>query len=345
MITASLLAPLLIALPSAGTYTPPQGEVPGSVDPAQGDPQADDAPLPAAEPAILPPAVRAMLEAAIATGDPAKVATVAELAKETNPDHADEIAALHKRFQDHKAEEKRLAEAKRLEEIRTAGVFQRWSGEGQIGAFQSSGNNDNIGVSASLKLTRKGIDWTHQLRGTFDFQRSNGLTTREKYFAAYEPQYDIKDGFFTYGLAQYERDKFQGFDARYALSAGVGYDVVKRDGLKLSVKAGPAYRRTEFLDGSAEDRLAGLLGADLNWRVSDWLTFTQSSNAVAETGSSATVIFDSSNTTLNLVSGLKAKVSDRVSTQFTYQLQYDSNPAPGAVTTDTLSRFTLVYGF
>ncbi|QWC55709.1 DUF481 domain-containing protein [Erythrobacter sp. 3-20A1M] len=323
------VAAALVAFPSA---------------PAHAEPTEDEA-APAAPAASLPDPVRAMIDAAIATGDEAKVKTVVELAKQTNPDNAEELAAIHKQFRDRKAEEKRLAKEQQEEAIRTAGVFERWTGEGQIGAFQSSGNSDNVGVSAGLKLTREGLDWTHQLRGTFDYQRSNGTTTREKYFAAYEPRYDVQDGFFVYGLAQYERDRFQGFNGRYALSAGAGYDLVNRDGLKISVKAGPAYRRTELRDGTADDRLAGLIGADANWRISDWLTFTQSSNAVAETGSNATVFFDSSNTTLNLVSGLKAKVSNRVSTQFTYQLQYDSNPAPGAVTTDTLSRFTLVYGF
>jgi putative salt-induced outer membrane protein len=48
---------------------------------------------------------------------------------------------------------------------------------------------------------------------------------------------------------------------------------------------------------------------------------------------------------LSLVTALDAKVSDRITTRFSYALDYDSDPPPNAVSTDTLTRFTLVYGF
>jgi putative salt-induced outer membrane protein len=66
---------------------------------------------------------------------------------------------------------------------------------------------------------------------------------------------------------------------------------------------------------------------------------------VAETGGTATLIVDSDNTTLALNSGLEAKISDRLSTRLSYTLNYDSNPPPQGVTTDTMTRFTMVYGF
>ncbi len=60
--------------------------------------------------AELPPPVRAMIDAAIATGDEAKVRTVIELAKATNPANSAEIDALQKGFPAATAEETRLAE-------------------------------------------------------------------------------------------------------------------------------------------------------------------------------------------------------------------------------------------
>ena len=47
----------------------------------------------------------------------------------------------------------------------------------------------------------------------------------------------------------------------------------------------------------------------------------------------------------DIITGLEAKVSDRLTTRLSYDVEYDSNPPAGAVETDTLSRFTLVYGF
>lgn len=300
---------------------------------------------PAVVHAALPDPVRAMIEAAIATGDKAKVATVVEIAKSTNPADVAEIDALDGAFRQQVTSREAAEKARKEEEIRTAGWFDNWHGKGQIGAFQSSGNSHDVGVSLALNLDRKGIDWQHKLTATVDYQRSNGRTSRERYLFAYEPRVRVSPDLFTFGLAQFERDRIQGFASRYSLSGGLGYDVIATPALKLSAKAGPVFRRTELVDGDSESHLGGLAGFDFDWKINPRLTFTQNANMVAETAGSATLIVDSDNTTLALNSGLEAKISDRLSTRLSYALNYDSNPPPQGVTTDTMTRFTMVYGF
>ncbi|RPF70390.1 DUF481 domain-containing protein [Aurantiacibacter spongiae] len=295
--------------------------------------------------AELPEPVRAMIDAAIETGNRDTVKAVIDTARATFPD---DKAEIDDRWNAFVAERREIAAAEAAQEeeaIRTAGLFERWHGEGQIGAFQSSGNTEEFGVSAALKLEREGIDWTHKLRAAVDYRRGDGVTTREQFLGVYEPRYQIGENLFAYGLAQYERDTRQRLNARYAVSGGFGYKVLDSDDLELSIKAGPAYRITDYIDGPTEERLAALAGADFSWRITDTLKFTQSTNAVAETGGEALILVDSSNTTLNLVTGLEAGLLDRLTARFSYQLDYDSNPPSGAASTDTLSRFTLVYGF
>lgn len=286
-----------------------------------------------------------MIDAAVATGDEVKVHTVVDLAKATNPTAKAEIDAIHATFTASKAKERRLAEEKRLAAIRQAGVFDNWKGRGEIGGFRQTGNSTNTGLSAGLDIKREAIDWTHQLRARADYQRSAGVTSREKYFAAYEPHYQVGDDLFTYGLAQFESDRFQGFEARYAVSAGVGYQAVKRPNLNLAVKVGPALRHTEFTSGENDTRLGGLLGLDFDWTFADGVKLTQDTNLVAETGGAASVIFDSRNTTLALVTGLEARITGKLSTRLSYAIDYESDPQPGKLGTDTLSRVTFVYGF
>ncbi|WP_235506511.1 YdiY family protein [Altererythrobacter sp. Root672] len=286
-----------------------------------------------------------MIDAAIASGNEQTAATVIALAKQTNPDDVTEIEAVETAYKaDLAAARATKAEAEQAA-IRSASPLERWSGRGEIGAFRSSGNTDNLGLSLAITLDRKGVDWTHRLRGTADYQQSNGQTTREQFFASYEPRFQISDGLFSYGLAQYERDQFQGFYGRYSVSGGLGYHVINSGGVNLSLKAGPAYRRTEYVLGGNEDSLAALAGLDFDWKITDRLKLTQDANAVAESGTGAAVFISSSNTSVNLVTGIDAKVSNRLSTRFSYAVDYNSDPAPGSVSTDTLSRFTLVYGF
>ena len=295
--------------------------------------------------AELPTGVRAMIDAAIATGDKGKIETVIALARSTQPDSAAEIDQIANQWRESQTQATALAKQKEIETIRSAGLFERWKGQGEFGAFQSSGNSDNIGVSAGLKLDRKGIDWTHMLRARADYQKSNGVKSREQIFASYEPRFQINDALFAYGLAQFERDRFQGFDGRYAVSGGLGYKVVDGEKLKLAVKAGPAYRVTDFTTGESESRLAGLAGFDFDWKIAERLSLSQDANMVAETGGSGQVIIDSSTTSLNLVTGLDAKISDKLRTRLSYAIDYDSNPPDGSVKTDTMTRFSVVYGF
>lgn len=295
--------------------------------------------------AELPEGARAMIDAALATGDKTKVATVLDLARKTWPDDAAEIDAVASAFATTLAARQADAEKKREQTIRNAGLFDLWKGEGELGGFQSSGNSNTVGVTAGLKLKREGIDWSHRLRARFDYQRQNGVTSREQLFLAYEPRWQFDENVFAYGLAQYERDQIQGVDARYAISGGLGYQVLDRDGLSLSLKAGPAYRVTDYTDGRKDSRIAALAGLDFDWKMFERLTLTQDASAVAETGGEAVVLIDGANTSINLVTGLNFVVSDHLRARMSYQLDYDSNPPAGKVSTDTLTRATLIYGF
>jgi len=301
----------------------------------------------AAQPALaeLPTPVRAMIDAAIATGDEGKVKTIADIARTTNPGDIAEIDSLVADFTTALAARKAAeAEAKQAA-LREADLFENWSGRGELGGFRATGNTSNTGVTAALTLERQGIKWRHRLTGRADYQRAAGVTTREQFLGRYEPNVNVSDRFYVYALAQYERDRFQGFSGRYAISGGMGYQALKKDDVQLSLKAGPAYRVTQFVDGREESRIAGLLALDFDWQITERLKLTQDTNAVAETGGSAVAIIDSRNTSIDLITGLDAAIAKKLKARVSYAVEYDSNPPPGAVQTDTLSRITLIYDF
>ena len=283
----------------------------------------------------LPEPVRAMVEAAIATGDAAKVAAVAEAARTTNPDAVEEIDGLVAAFT---AERERIAAEKAADEkraLREAGVFARWSGEGQLGGFRATGNADQLGLTAGAKLEREGIDWTHKLALLADYQENNGVAAREQYRATYEPNYRVDDWVFLYGLAQFESDRFQGYDARYSVSGGAGLTLLDEKDLQLSVKGGPAWRRTERVDGTARERISALAALDFDWQVAERLKLFED----------ASVFYEPEGTTLAARTGLEAGLGSSLSARFSYAVEYETDPLVGAVSTDTLTRFTLIYGF
>ena len=95
-------------------------------------------------------------------------------------------------------------------------------------------------------------DWDQRFRVQADYQRTNGKTTIEKYLAEYEPQIRMGDRAFAFGLGRWERDRMQGFDARWSASGGLGYKLIDGKTMTLNLKAGPAWRQTELVTGGHE---------------------------------------------------------------------------------------------
>lgn len=287
-------------------------------------------------PAEVPPdPVRNMLAAAIASGKDADVEAVAQVAKAASPDDAAEI---EERLLAYRAERKRLKdEAAAAERARLAAAkfWQNWKGEGQIGASQSSGNTESAGVSAGLALARKGIDWTQRMRAQADYQRTNGQTSVERYLVELEPQYRINDRAFAFGLGRWEHDRILGYDTRWNLSGGLGYKVIDNKKMALSLKGGPAFRQTDFVNGNEDTELTALAGLDFGWQLSPTLRLTQ----VAST------IIGEANGSTSSLTALNAKLTGALSARIAYSAQIDTSPPPGIEKLDTQTRFTLVYGF
>ena len=108
----------------------------------------------AASPAMaeLQPSVRAMIDAAIASGNEQTATAVIAVARQTNPDDAAEIDEIETAY---KAQLAAAREAKVEAEqvaIRTAGPFDMWKGRGEVGAFRSTGNTDNLDVTSLSSL-------------------------------------------------------------------------------------------------------------------------------------------------------------------------------------------------
>ncbi|MBC2777998.1 DUF481 domain-containing protein [Parasphingopyxis marina] len=278
--------------------------------------------------AALPEPVRAMIDAAFEDGDAAAIDTVIALAKRTNPGDEAEIDALLAAYTADR-------EAVRTQELREQSVFEGWSGEGEIGFSQSTGNSDSTNVAIGIALDREGLRWRHAFRARADFQRSGGQTTREQFLVSLEPQYKFDDRLFAYGLAQYERDRFQGYSARYTLSGGLGYRVIDAENMTLDLRAGPAWRQSEFTGGGTDSSLAALASLDYRWEIADGFALRERASVLVESG----------DTTLTSETGLEAQLIGALSARLSYVVQHETSPPFGREGTDTLTRATLVYGF
>ncbi len=292
------------------------------------------APAPAAPVATaLPAPMRAMLDDAIASGNATDIDTVSRYLKRAVPQATGEIDAAVSEWNTRQAQ----AEAAKLAERKAhdAGWLRGWKGEGQAGAFMTSGNSDNSGVSLGLSLTKESEHWRHNFRALTDYQRTNGVTSRSEWLVSYEPNWKFNDYLFAFGLGQFERDRFQGYNSRIALSGGIGYRVIRSANITLDLKTGPAWRKSDYVASPDDERFNWLAASRFSWRFSPSLTFTDSFDA----------LIDQRSNSLSNLAALDAKLGGSLSARLSYQVKYESNP-PGKIKhTDTLSRMTIVYGF
>lgn len=298
-------------------------------------PPAEDPPEPVEEPEPEVDPALSMLETAIKGGKASEVESIGKLAKTAYPDQAPVYDMVLVQYRAEQEQEKaRAAEAARRK-LAAARFWQNWKGEGQIGATMASGNTSSRGISAGLALSRKGLNWNAKLRTQTDYQRTNGKTSVERYIVEAEPQYQLSERSFVYGLGRWERDQILGYDQRWNLSGGLGYKLIDQKTMSLSLKGGPAWRKTDFITGLREAEITGLAGLDFGWQMSPVLRLTQVASTVIGGSNSQT----SSQTALN------AKLSGALSARIAYSAELASNPPPGVKNLDTLTRFTLVYGF
>jgi putative salt-induced outer membrane protein len=279
-----------------------------------------------AQAAPIPPAVAAMIEAA--AGDPDKLKIVAEVAKAANPDS---VAEIDSRVAAIEADRVKARE----EQLAAQGFFEGWAGSGEAGGSISSGNTNTRAVALGLNLSKETRQWKHSLRGFVDFQRQEGATTRERYFAGYEGNYNITPDFYALLTLSYERDPFSGFNSRFAQSLGLGYHLLKGPRFTLDVEAGPALRQTRFTDGVNANTVSARGALNAGWAITDNIQLSQN----------ATLFWEEANTSFQSLTSLTAKINGALSARMSVQFNNESNPPLGRENSDTTSRLTLVYSF
>ena len=105
--------------------------------------------------------------------------------------------------------------------------------------------------------------------------------------------------------------------------------------MRLDLELGPAYRYTSFTDDTVENNIATRGSIDFSWKLNSSISVTQQADAYLERY----------NSTVSGTSALNAKLFGPLSAQVSYNFQYESMPPVGSVSTDTITRASLVYTF
>lgn len=273
------------------------------------------------------PIVRIITEAAN-TGNAATLQSTVDLAKATNPRSVPEIDALV-------ANLRAQADAARTARLSTQGFFEGWSGEGEVGASLTTGTSKNKTLALGINLAKDGLDWRHKIIAVANYQRSDNVTTADRYLASYEGDYKFTPRLYAFGLLQWEQDRFAGFNSRYTESLGVGYTLVDTPQFNWQISGGPALRQTKLITHESESDTSARAATAFLWNIGPTTVFSEDLGMYL--GGNDNTYFSTTALTTKIMGNVSARVSLNVISE--------SNPPPGIDNTSTITRFTLVYSF
>ncbi|WP_020398741.1 DUF481 domain-containing protein [Kordiimonas gwangyangensis] len=248
-----------------------------------------------------------------------------------------------------------LAAAKAAEEAAEAASRARgimyyldpklWEGQAQLGGSTSSGDSDEQGLSAALSFERAfGPKWNHSFNFKFDFGRSEGVTTRQRFVGQYEVMWKPWTNVFLLNFTELELDKFSGFDYRVVENVALGTEVFRSANQSLRVEGGPGIR-ISGVEASLENgvlvpahtskEFLGRVSSTYELKLTDNLSFKDRVSA----------IYGTESTTLENWAQFSARINSHMQARLSFEVKYDSLAPIGTSAWDTATRATLVYDF
>ncbi len=224
-----------------------------------------------------------------------------------------------------------------------------WTGKGQFGYLNSTGNTTAQAINANLDMTYTDGPWKHALHMGGLYGKNSDIVSAERWDAHWQTNYTFSENLFVFGAARYEHDLFDGFQYQASGSAGIGYKLLNTATTKLSVQLGAGYQSlrpeelvkddagnvTERIPGSTTGSGIGTAGLDYSQALT--ATTTLADTLAVEVGSNDKLITN----TLSLA----VKISTKLALTLGYALKDNTDPPAGLKKLDTVETVNLQYAF
>ena len=244
-----------------------------------------------------------------------------------------------------------------------------WSGSGEFGLANATGNTKSLNVDAKFKLEYENDTWKDAFFLDADRAKSNvkapivqdGVvigqadsyqTTANHFDVGGSLGYKFDPRSYLIGAARYDHDNFAPNRWQQVASVGFGYIVLKNARSELSFEAGPGYKRYQpqsytEVDTSVTPPMTRVVTAPVQDEaigrglVNYKLVLTDSANLqetfLAEVGSENKYYQNDLGVAVAMTRTLALKVA--------YENRYNSNIVPGTRHMDSLFTTNLVYNF
>jgi putative salt-induced outer membrane protein len=221
---------------------------------------------------------------------------------------------------------------------------QEWSGQGEAGLLKSSGNTDSENFNVGLAFKKEGDLWSHDVGFKYFKNSSDGVDSADSLSADYTAKRTLTERRYLFAGLSYLDDSFDGFTEQASVSFGYGYKVFDTEPLGWDVGIGVGYRDTSELiklDGGIEQEGKDLSGATLVL-LSDYHNQLTSNTKFTDNFRAE---LSSDNSFIENDAALIVSMNEKFALKAGLLIRHNTDPAPGADDTDTITSFNLLYNF
>jgi putative salt-induced outer membrane protein YdiY len=226
----------------------------------------------------------------------------------------------------------------------------KWSGNATLGFAAATGNTERRSANVGVNIIRRSefdrlsgdFSWSYAEENSGDGTGYQLTQRRTQGGAQYD--YFVSDRLFTYANARGLADEFANIRLRFNSGAGLGYQWIENDTFNLLTEVGAAYVSEDFqTPGPVIDYLAANGRYRFIWNIMDGLQLDHGVRAFQSLESQEDLL-------INKVTNVNIALHEALFLQFTWELDYDNTPAPGATPTDPRAervdqRFFLSVGY
>lgn len=216
--------------------------------------------------------------------------------------------------------------------------------EGEFGLLYRSGNANTSSLNGRLVADHELENWSNRylIESSYTRARSDEnsefTTTAQRFNTSVEIDYKLLDPHErVFVFADYENDRFSGFDYQASIATGWAQIKVKSDTTTFRYSVGPGYNYARNTDETQDDT-SGLIfraSAEYIYRWSSGARLRQLLSTAA----------GSTNTRSRSETSISAKVVDSLAMKFSLVLDHNTSPGDDIAPLDTQTSVNLVYQF
>jgi putative salt-induced outer membrane protein YdiY len=225
------------------------------------------------------------------------------------------------------------AEQQAYERLLAPGLLELWAGTASVGWAGTNGNAKALTFTMSAQAAR--VTRTDKTAVYFNLIKASALVgsvsaeTARAIRGGVSYNHDVSPRLFVSAFNDYEYDRFQNLDLRFALGGGFGYHAVKGPRATLDVTGGADYSRSTFSTPETVNSAELFWGDDYTLKLLGASSLIQSFrmfNDLSHTG----------NYRINADLGISTKLRKWLTWTVSLSDRYLSDPAPGRKTNDWL---------